>query len=47
MGFGNTIRVSCGQLRGDVVLMGEPAEDLLPVDSVLGEVDLFWWQASA
>ena len=23
--------------------MGEPADDLLAVDSVLGEVDRFWW----
>jgi len=32
-------RVSCGQLRGDVILGGEAAEDLFPVDPVLGEVD--------
>jgi hypothetical protein len=36
--------VSCGQLRlgGDVVLVGEPAENLLPADPVFGEVDRFW-----
>jgi hypothetical protein len=33
--------VTCGQLGGDVVLVGESAEDLLPVDPVLGEVDRF------
>jgi hypothetical protein len=33
---------ACGQLRGDAVLVGEPAEDLLPADPALGEVDLFW-----
>ena len=31
----------CGQLGGDVVLVSEPAEDLLPLDPELGEVDLF------
>ena len=31
--------VSCGQLGSDVVLVGESAEDLFPVDPVLGEVD--------
>jgi hypothetical protein len=43
--WGSEIRfgASCGQLRGDVVLVGEPAEDLLPADPVLGEVDRFWW----
>jgi hypothetical protein len=43
--WGSEIRfgVSCGQLRGDVVLVGEPAEDLLPADPALGEVDRFWW----
>jgi len=34
--------VSRGQLRGDVVLVGEAAEDLLAADPVLGEVDRFW-----
>jgi hypothetical protein len=43
VGLGNTIRVSCGQLRSDVILVGEPAEDQLPVDPLLGEVDRFWW----
>lgn len=33
--------VPCGQLRGGVVLVGESAEDLLPPDPVLGEVDRF------
>jgi hypothetical protein len=41
VGLGNTIRVSCGQLRDNVILMGEPAKDLLPADPVLGEVDRF------
>jgi hypothetical protein len=36
-------RVSCGQLGSDVVLVGESAEDLFPVDPVLGEVDLRGW----
>src|ERR1700722_19261979 len=36
-------RVPCGQLGGDVVLVGEPAEYVLPADPVLGEVDRFWW----
>ena len=31
--------MSCGQLGGDVVLVGESPEDLLPADPVLGEVD--------
>ena len=35
------IRVSCGQSGGDVVLVGESAEDLLPADPGLGEVDRF------
>jgi hypothetical protein len=35
--------VSCGQLRSDVVLMGESAEDLFPVDPVLGQVDRLGW----
>jgi len=41
--WGSEIRfgVSCGQLGGDVVLVGESAEDLLPADPVLGEVDRF------
>jgi hypothetical protein len=43
VGLGNTIWVSCGPLRSDVVLVGEPAKDLLPADPVLGEVDRFWW----
>jgi ferredoxin len=34
---------SCGQLRSDVILVGEPAKDSLPADPVLGEVDRFWW----
>jgi hypothetical protein len=32
-------RPSCGQLGSDVVFVGESAEDLFPVDPVLGEVD--------
>src|ERR1700758_2202400 len=43
VGLGNTIWVCRGQLSGDVVLVGEPAEDLLPPDPVGGEVDRFWW----
>jgi hypothetical protein len=41
--WGSKIRfgVSCGQSGGDVVLMGESAEDLPPVDPVLGKVDRF------
>jgi hypothetical protein len=39
--------VSCGQLRSDVVLVGESAEDPFPVDPVLGEVDWLGWQVSA
>src|ERR1035441_10581827 len=31
--------VSCGQSGGDVVLVGESAEDLPPADPVVGEVD--------
>ena len=31
--------VPCGQLGSYVVLVGESAEDLFPVDPVLGEVD--------
>jgi hypothetical protein len=31
--------VPCGQSGSYVVLVGEPAEDLFPVDPVLGEVD--------
>jgi hypothetical protein len=42
VGLGSTIWVSCGQLGGDVVLVGEPAENLLPADPVFGEVDRFW-----
>jgi hypothetical protein len=33
--------VTGGQSGGDVVLVGESAEDLLPADPVLGEVDRF------
>ena len=33
--------VPCGQSGGDVVLVGESAEDLLPADPELGEVDRF------
>ena len=43
VGLGNAIRVSCGQLGSDVVLMGESAEDLFPVDLVLGKVDRLGW----
>jgi hypothetical protein len=41
--WGSEIRfeVFCGQLRGVVLLAGEPVEDLLPADSVLGEVDQY------
>ena len=35
------MRVPCGQSGGDVVLVGESAEDLLPTDPELGEVDRF------
>ena len=35
--------VSCEQLGSDVVLMGKSAEDLFPVDPVLGEVDRLGW----
>jgi hypothetical protein len=35
--------VSCGQSGGDVVLVSESAEDLLPADPVPGEVDWFLW----
>jgi hypothetical protein len=43
--WGSEIRfgVSCGHLHGDVVLVGEAAENLLPADPMLGEVDRFWW----
>jgi len=43
--WGSKIRfgVSCGQSGGDVVLMGESAEDLPPVDPVHGKVDRFGW----
>jgi len=39
--WGSEIRfgVACGQLGGDVILLGESPEDLLPADPVLGEVD--------
>ena len=42
--WGSEIRfgVSCGEFGGDVVLVGEPAENLLPADPVFGEVDRFW-----
>ena len=33
--------VPCGQSGGDVVLVVDSAEDLFPVDPVLGEVDRF------
>ena len=33
--------VPCGHSGGDVVLVGESAEDLLPADPELGEVDRF------
>src|SRR5271165_2214810 len=41
--WGSEIRfgVSCGQSGGDVVFVSESAEDLLPADPVLGEVDWF------
>ena len=39
--LGNTIRGASGQSGGDVVLVGESVEDLLPADPDLGEVDLF------
>src|SRR6266700_68132 len=39
-GLGNEIRVSCGQLRSDAVLMGESAGDLFPVDSAVGADNL-------
>jgi hypothetical protein len=35
VGLGNTIRVPCGQSGGDVVLVGESAEDLLAADPEL------------
>ena len=41
MGLGNTIRDALWQSGGDVVLAGEPAEDLLPADPEFGEVDRF------
>jgi hypothetical protein len=43
--WGSEIRfgVSWGHLGSDLALVGEPAEDLLPADSVLGEVDRFWF----
>ena len=41
VGLGNTIWVHCGRSGGDVVLVGEPEEDLLPADPVLCEVDRF------
>ena len=41
-GLGNTIRVvTRGQSGSDVVLVGESAEDLLPADPVVGDVDRF------
>jgi len=42
--WGSEIRfgvVTRGQSGSDVVLVGESAEDLLPADSVLGDVDRF------
>jgi hypothetical protein len=39
--LGNTIRGASGQSGGDVVLVGESVEDLLPADPDLGEVDRF------
>ena len=46
--WGPEIRFGCpaGRLRSDVMLVGEPAEDLLAADLVLGEVDRFWWTGS-
>jgi hypothetical protein len=41
VGLGNTIRGASGQSGGDVVLVGESVEDLLPADPDLGEVDRF------
>lgn len=37
-----SIRLFCGQLRSDVILVGEPVKYLLPADPVHGEVDRFW-----
>lgn len=37
--LGNTIRVSRGQLRSDEIFGVEPAEDLLPADPVVSEID--------
>src|ERR1035438_5493265 len=45
VGLGNTIRGVCGQLRGDVILVGEPAKNLLPADAMLGEVYQLRWLA--
>ena len=42
-GSGTRFSVSCGQLGSDVVHVGESAEDLFPVDPVLGEVDRLGW----
>jgi len=49
VGLGNTIQVgdlrfrsSVGPSGGDVVLVGQSAEDLFPADPMLGEVDLRW-----
>jgi hypothetical protein len=39
--------MSCGQSGGDVVLMGESAEDLLAADPVLGKVDRLGGRLSA
>jgi len=41
VGLENTIRVPGGQAGGEVVLVGESAEDLLAPDPALGEVDRF------
>ena len=45
VGLGNMIRVSCGQLRSDVILVGEPAKDLLSADPVAGGIVQFRWLA--
>jgi hypothetical protein len=41
VGLGNTIRDALWQSGCDVVLVGESAEDLLPANPELGEVDRF------
>jgi hypothetical protein len=45
VGPGNRIRGVLWQLGGGVVLVGESAEDLLPADPLLGEVDWIRWVA--